>query len=482
MNSRILKTEKIDWQKAKWIQNQNLKEASNADIQKLKNSLKENNFVMPFHVWQDKENQIWILDGHHRQKALLELAKETQVPQNLEATFIHCETKQEAAKLVLVFSSAYAQITKTGLDDFLNLYDIDFTDIQTTISIPTIDFFDLDTNRDTTFVPEDKRKLTDTFVVPPFSIFDTKQGYWQERKKIWRAIIGDNGESRENTLRTSLSGNDPAYYRKKNKVEEKLGRKITTVEFEEKYYEPSNNVGLSSGVSLLDPVLAEIVCRWFGLPNCKTFDCFAGDTVFGYVSGYLGNEFTGIEIREEQAQLNQERVKEFGGKYICDDGQNVLKHIPQNSQDFLFSCPPYFDLEVYSDLENDASNQETYEDFIQILDNAFSAACKCLKENRFAVITVGDVRDEKGAYYCFPDDIKKIFIKNGLHFYNDIILIEPSGNGAMRAANQMKNRKVVKTHQNVLVFYKGDIAQIKNEFSKLQELENIEYESELTEI
>jgi DNA modification methylase len=187
-------------------------------------------------------------------------------------------------------------------------------------------------------------------------------------------------------------------------------------------------------------------------------------------------ELTGIEIREEQAKLNQERVKEFEGKYICDDGQNVLKHIPENSQDLLFSCPPYFDLEVYSDLENDASNQETYEDFILILDNAFSKASKCLKENRFAVITVGDVRDKNGAYYCFPDDIKKIFRKNGFYFYNELFLVEPSGNGAMRAANQMKNRKVVKTHQNVLVFYKGDISKIKDNFPILQEIENAEFE------
>ena len=43
-------------------------------------------------------------------------------------------------------------------------------------------------------------KLSDTFVVPPFSILDTKKGYWQERKKYWKELIGDNGESREGVL------------------------------------------------------------------------------------------------------------------------------------------------------------------------------------------------------------------------------------------------------------------------------------------
>lgn len=38
------------------------------------------------------------------------------------------------------------------------------------------------------------------FGVPPFSILDTRQGYWQDRKRAWKEIIKENGESREGTL------------------------------------------------------------------------------------------------------------------------------------------------------------------------------------------------------------------------------------------------------------------------------------------
>lgn len=34
------------------------------------------------------------------------------------------------------------------------------------------------------------------FVVPPFSVLDTRNAYWQSRKKAWREFIGDAGESR----------------------------------------------------------------------------------------------------------------------------------------------------------------------------------------------------------------------------------------------------------------------------------------------
>jgi tRNA1(Val) A37 N6-methylase TrmN6 len=285
-------------------------------------------------------------------------------------------------------------------------------------------------------------KLTDKFVVPPFSVLDTRQGYWKERKAIWRGLIKDFGESREHTLSTSaLMGT------------------------------------INNGVSILDPVMAEIVCSWFGLEGGKAFDCFAGDTVFGYVAATKGMSFTGIELREEQVELNNSRVAGMNAHYICDDGQNVAKHLKKESCDLLFSCPPYFDLEVYSDLPNDASNQNDYNDFLNIIRNAFSGAIRCLKQNRFACIVVGDIRAKDGFYYNFTSDIKDIFAQNGMRLYNECIIIEPLGTLPQRVGRYMQNRKVGKCHQNLLVFYKGDTTKIKDIYPtidyNMQELEEL---------
>lgn len=248
---------------------------------------------------------------------------------------------------------------------------------------------------------------------------------------MWRELIADNGESREGTLDTAMLSQ------------------------------------LNNGVSLLDPVMAEIVCRWFGIEGGNAFDCFAGDTVFGYVAATLGMNFTGIELREEQAQLNNERVEGMSARYICDDGQNVGKHIAAGSQDLLFSCPPYYDLEVYSDKPNDASNQPTYEAFLSILENAFASAIGCLKENRFAVVVVGDIRNKEGFYYDFVGDIKRMFNAHGMPLYNECIIVEPIGTLPQRVQRYMRNRKVGKCHQNVLVFYKGDVKAIPDNFNEI---------------
>ena len=321
---------------------------------------------------------------------------------------------------------------------------------------------------------DETKSLNDAFVVPPFSIFDSRQGYWQERKKMWRERIGDMAESRTAKLVQSVEMRYKDLYTRTMKHRKELG--ITFKEYIEKYVpkevlEHEDKKVLSQGVSIFDPVLSEICCKWFTpYEGAKMFDCFAGDTQKGLVFGMCGFEFTGVELRQEQVDINNRVIAERGLpiRYICDDGQNVAKYFEPESQDMLFSCPPYYNLDVYSDLENDASNQGTYEEFIAILKNAYTSALSCLKEDRFAVIVVGDVRNKtNGAYYDFVGDIKRIFREAGAALYNEIILVEMSSSAALRAAKSMESRKVCKTHQNVLVFYKGDPSNVKKVFKPI---------------
>lgn len=190
------------------------------------------------------------------------------------------------------------------------------------------------------------------------------------------------------------------------------------------------------------------------------------DTSFGFVAGYLGHEFVGTELRQSQADFNQRRCDEFNlpTKYICDDGRNIDKHLAPESMDFFFSCPPYYDMEVYSDDANDASNQETYEDFYAIIDEAFSRAAKCLKKNRFAAVVCQDVRGKNGAYYGFPEDIVATFERNGCHLYNRLCLIRTVGSAAMFARTSMNTtRKARAVHEEVLVFFSGDGSELQTE-------------------
>ena len=340
-------------------------------------------------------------------------------------------------------------------------------------------------------LPEDEEEeesgengnISKDFIIFPCSILDQSNSKWQDRKKYWfeRLKIYDNVNSREGTLHKKNDINCyPKTYGCYINFKDKNNEQLSFEEFIEKFNPPEfeedkQNIK-AKGVSVFDPVLSELSCKWFSpYLGGKIFDCFAGDCFKGLVFALCGYEFTGIELRQEQVDDNINCCKKFPNfnlKYICDDGQNVDKYLQEQSQDLLFSCPPYYNLEVYSNLPNDASNQKDYCDFLKILDNAYSKSIKILKDNRFAVIVVGNIRDKQGFYYNFISDIINIFNKNGMFLLNELILKEPINARRFSARNYFKSRKIIKIHQNILVFYKGNPKKIKEIFPEVMVKEN----------
>lgn len=221
-----------------------------------------------------------------------------------------------------------------------------------------------------------------------------------------------------------------------------------------------------TGTSIFDPVLCEVVYNWFCPPAGIVYDPFAGGSVRGIVAEMAGRKYIGIDLSERQIdanQLNADRLR-ICPAWFCDDSRNADKYIVDGSADMIFTCPPYHNLEKYSNHPLDLSNMN-YTDFMAAYREIISIACRKLKDNRFAVFVVGDIRDSKGAYRDFVSQTKSIFRDCGLCLYNEIILLEQYGTAPMRAAGIFNAlRKTVKVHQNVLVFYKGDIQAIKNNF------------------
>ena len=92
-----------------------------------------------------------------------------------------------------------------------------------------------------------------------------------------------------------------------------------------------------------------------------------------------------------------------------------------------------------------------------------------LKPDRFACFVVGDVRDSKGFYLNFPADTIAAFQDAGCVLYNEAILVTAVASLSLRAGKQFNSgRKLGKTHQNVLVFYKGNPKNIKEIFGEVE--------------
>lgn len=216
-----------------------------------------------------------------------------------------------------------------------------------------------------------------------------------------------------------------------------------------------------SGTSIFDPVLCECIYRWFSPPGGQVLDPFAGGSVRGIVAGLLGRWYLGVDLRAEQVAANRVQRKAIGvdphPRWKVGDSGVVIPALEVEA-DLVFSCPPYADLERYSDDPRDLSTMK-YEDFLTIYRKIIEVSVAKLKPNRFACFVVGDIRDMSrgGIYRNFPGDTIAAFQDASAMLYNEMILLTAVGSLPIRVGRQFAGgRKTGKTHQNVLVFVKGD--------------------------
>jgi len=425
----------------------NAKKHDEKQIKQVAESIKRFGFVQPLVI--DKENTIII--GHCRYEASKILGiEEVKIGQGfakkgenfIPAILIEDLTEQEIKALRL----ADNKLNESGWNmdlvvEELKGFDADLVDLTG---------FDDDILNNNKYDDELRETLVERFLIPPFSIFDTKQGYWQDRKRAWLKYMGDSGEGRSDDL---------------------LGKGLKQLAQRGKQGNNYTNGISLTGTSVFDPVLCEIVYSWFAPENSNILDCFAGGFARGIVAGAKKHKYYGVDLSQKQIDVNIAKAKELNldVNWFYGDSVNIKDIVPEQKYDLLFTCPPYYDLEKYNDGDGDLSMMETYDDFIKIYDDILSKSCDLINDNRFAVIVVTNIRDKKGFYRNFVNDTTSIMKKNGFEFYNDIILANAIATASMRTRGFV-NRKVVKIHQNILCFYKGDINEIKNNYNMTDKL------------
>lgn len=322
---------------------------------------------------------------------------------------------------------------------------------------------------------EAKSVLAERFIIAPFSILDGRTGEWMQRKKAWKNLgirsengRGADGDKTEQGLTYAVSCQPPEVLEKKGQYEKQIGRKVTWEEYA-KMFPDQIKLG---GTSIFDPVVCELFYRWFCPANGRIIDPFAGGSVRGVVAALTGRNYTGVDLSARQIEANKENWAELDHSIIVASPERVGTKAPEpvwinadsrtidtaveGEYDLMFTCPPYADLEVYSNDPRDISNMD-YPEFLDIYREIIKKTTAKLKKNAFAVIVIGEVRGKDGNYYNFVGDTITAFLDAGLKYYNENILINSYASAAMRATKQFNgSRKNAKVHQNILMFSKGD--------------------------
>jgi len=209
-----------------------------AQIEQIKKSLDRFKWTIPILV--DEDNMI--IAGHGRIMAAKEMDM-PQVPVAVAAGWDEAEKRAYALLDNMIYESGdwdddareseIDAVADLGID--LSDYDFDLYDPED----PDLESDEKDYLA--VYTDGELGALEKKYIIPPFTVFDTKKGYWQNRKRAWLDYTGDLSLTKENVLSFS--------------------QVINTI---------------NDGSSNFDPVLAEIMYRWFCPPGGKILDPFGG--------------------------------------------------------------------------------------------------------------------------------------------------------------------------------------------------------------
>jgi hypothetical protein len=151
--------------------------------------------------------------------------------------------------------------------------------------------------------------IAERFLIAPFTVLNAREGWWQERKRAWlslgikselgrdQASPGDGSGRKIGTTYNISPVSKPAHG-----SSPPHGPNVT------RNPDGSLHYTETTGTSVFDPVLTELVYRWFCAPGQQILDPFAGGSVRGIVASKLGRRYTGVELRANQVMANREQA------------------------------------------------------------------------------------------------------------------------------------------------------------------------------
>jgi hypothetical protein len=302
------------------------------------------------------------------------------------------------------------------------------------------------------------------------NVWNTVKGDWLRLKGEWRERIDVAGEA-NGVINPSYATREGCWQGENGMANVVNAKQKISKEGDIVTETKSHN----GNASVLDPLACEVIARMF-MPKegDRIYNPFGGGVQMGYVAGACGYDYVASEIRKNQTEANNKICSEFGGrvKWVQSDSTN---YEPDGMFDLIFTCPPYYKVEHYVDYdglppEGEINALDTYEKFRDVLFAGYKKAIEHLNNNRFFVVMTGDSRDKNGAYHCHEAETVVFFKENGLSVYNQIVYVECEFTRLAHAKKTLHTRKFPKREQKIIVAYKGNISDIKDNFAPIGRL------------
>ena len=222
--------------------------------------------------------------------------------------------------------------------------------------------------------------------------------------------------------------------------------------------------GFQHGASIFSPVVGGMALAMYAphaapgaaAPLC--IDPFAGGGTRPVLAARWGLRYIGLEIRQEEVDFCNERIAALGidratARVVLGDAREVDKHIGYGVGDFLLTCPPYYDLEVYGGGPRDLSTLPTYGHFADAIAEVAIACHRALRPGAVAVWVVGLHRDKGGVLLPIHHDVVHAHLRAGFKVKEEVILYRRHSGAGTRTRNFFMGKGfLARTHEYALVF------------------------------
>lgn len=138
---------------------------------------------------------------------------------------------------------------------------------------------------------------------------------------------------------------------------------------------------------------------------------------------------TDASLKKKKSKTEAPTISMLRNTIGMGDSEELLKELPANSVDLVFTSPPYYNAKP------EYAEYLSYEEYLLKMKRIIHECARVLNEGRFFVLNVSPVlirrasRNEASRRIAVPFDFHRLFIEEGFEFIDDIIWVKPEGAG-----------------------------------------------------
>jgi hypothetical protein len=208
--------------------------------------------------------------------------------------------------------------------------------------------------------------------------------------------------------------------------------------------------------SIMPAELVAFFAKYYAKPGDTYLDPFIGQGVQMQVAHELGMHYIGMDAsRTFMAYVERTRDRIDDHTTTIDvrlgDSRHPT-HIPDHTGDFMFTSPPYWDVEYYGDEPEQLGTNHTYDEFMTGITDVMRAWHPKMKPGAYAIINTNDIRKD-GRFIPYHADYIRATTNAGWTMH-DMWIIDGLVGGLPKAFGVAFNLKRIapKVHEYALVF------------------------------